>query len=71
VKAFKKAAGFIRGELAGRLSLRFTPELIFKADPSIQIGARINQLLAGLTQEQTGGERDEIAPPGGPEDEGT
>ena len=45
VKAIKKAAGFIRGELASRLRLRAVPELIFKADPSIRIGARINTLL--------------------------
>jgi ribosome-binding factor A len=46
LKAFKKAAGFIRTALAGRLNLRFTPELTFKADQSIRVGARINQLLA-------------------------
>lgn len=45
VKAFKQAGGFIRGELANRLNLRFTPELTFRSDQSIQMGARINELL--------------------------
>ncbi len=45
VKAFKQAGGFIRGELANRLNLRFTPELTFRSDHSIQVGARINELL--------------------------
>jgi len=45
VKAFKQASGFLRGELAGRLKLRVTPELTFKADQSIRIGARINELI--------------------------
>lgn len=42
----KKAAGFLRSNLASRLSVRYTPELFFKIDPSIEEGARINQLLA-------------------------
>ena len=45
LKAFKQASGYIRGELASRLHLRFMPELTFKPDHSIQIGARINELL--------------------------
>ena len=45
MKAFKQAAGFLRGELAGRLNLRFMPELNFKPDRSIQQGARINELI--------------------------
>ncbi|MCL2166301.1 MAG: 30S ribosome-binding factor RbfA [Clostridiales bacterium] len=45
VKAFKQAGGYIRGELAGRLHLRFIPELLFRADNSIRVGARINALI--------------------------
>ena len=44
-KAFRQAGGFIRGELAKRLKLRAMPELSFKLDQSIQIGARINELI--------------------------
>ncbi|MCL2121187.1 MAG: 30S ribosome-binding factor RbfA [Clostridiales bacterium] len=45
VKAFKQAGGYIRGELADRLHLRFIPELLFRADNSIRVGARINALI--------------------------
>ena len=45
VKAFKQASGYLRGELASRLKLRVMPELTFKSDQSIRIGARINELL--------------------------
>ncbi|MCL1804471.1 MAG: 30S ribosome-binding factor RbfA [Clostridiales bacterium] len=53
IKAFKQAAGFIRGELASRMSLRFIPELTFKLDHSIQHGARINELLNEQNREGT------------------
>jgi len=46
----KQAAGYLRSELANRLTLRYTPELIFKFDHSIEEGARINQLLAEQKQ---------------------
>jgi len=45
LKAAKQAGGFIRSEIAGRLRLRVVPELLFKADASIQTGARVNALL--------------------------
>src|SRR5216684_2428459 len=38
VKGLKHAAGFLRRELAGRLVLRFMPELVFKLDMSIEQG---------------------------------
>ncbi len=42
----KQASGYLRSELASRLTIRYMPELIFKFDHSIEIGARIDQLLA-------------------------
>ena len=54
IKAFKQAAGFIRGELAKRMTLRFMPELLFKLDHSIQHGARINELLNQQVNQQGG-----------------
>ena len=53
VAAFKQAAGFIRGELANRMNLRFMPELTFKTDHSIMIGARINELINQQNQPQS------------------
>ncbi len=41
----KKSSGFIRSELAKRVNLRNTPELIFELDDSIEYGARIDSIL--------------------------
>lgn len=48
VKGLKSAAGFIRRELGHRLSLRHTPELLFRATDSIEYGANINRILNDL-----------------------
>ena len=44
-QALKRASGFIRSELARRIRLRFTPELTFKIDDSIEHGVRIANIL--------------------------
>ena len=41
----KKSAGFIRTELAKRVNLRNTPELIFELDDSIEYGVKIDTIL--------------------------
>ena len=41
----KKSAGFIRTELAKRVNLRITPELVFELDESLEYGARIDSIL--------------------------
>ncbi len=41
----KKASGFIRTELAKKINLRNTPELIFELDDSLEYGARIDSIL--------------------------
>src|SRR6266571_3678093 len=43
MKGLKNATGFLRHELAGRLVLRFMPELVFKLDTSIAEGTRITR----------------------------
>lgn len=47
----EKAKGFIRTEIGKRLSLRHTPEVIFKLDESIERGTRIAQILKQLHNE--------------------
>ena len=51
MKALKHATGFLRHELAGRLVLRYMPELVFKLDTSIVQGARILELINKSEQE--------------------
>ena len=45
LKGLKSASGFLRRELGRALQLRYTPELQFIADDSIQYGAHILQVL--------------------------
>lgn len=47
-KGLKSASGWLRHELAMRLRIRNIPELVFEVDHSIEHGAHINRLLAGL-----------------------
>ena len=41
----KKSSGFIRTELAKRINLRITPELVFELDDSLEYGDRIDSIL--------------------------
>ncbi|HAT78984.1 MAG TPA: ribosome-binding factor A, partial [Oscillibacter sp.] len=41
----KSAAGYLRRELGANMSLRYTPELQFIADDSIEYGAHILEML--------------------------
>ena len=47
-KGLRSCSGWLRRELGASLSLRYTPELIFELDHSIEHGAHINQLLEDL-----------------------
>ncbi len=44
----ERAKGFIRSELAKRLRVRHTPEIVFLFDPSLEHGAKISALLKSL-----------------------
>ncbi|MBR3077560.1 MAG: 30S ribosome-binding factor RbfA [Oscillospiraceae bacterium] len=48
LKGLKTAGGYLRHELAERLSLRHTPELVWTEDHSITYGARILDILSKL-----------------------
>ena len=48
LKGLKSAGGWLRRELGASLSLRYTPELIFELDHSIEHGAHINELISRL-----------------------
>ena len=47
-KGLKSCAGWLRKELGSSMSLRYTPELVFEIDHSIEYGAHINELLDSL-----------------------
>ena len=48
----KKSSGFIRSELAKKVTLRNTPELIFELDDSLEYGARIDSILKEILPEK-------------------
>ena len=50
LKGLKSAAGFLRRELGRALQLRYTPELQFIPDDSIQYGAHILEVLRDPNQ---------------------
>ena len=54
LKGLKSASGYLRRELGQSLTLRYTPELVFELDKSIERGARINTLLNTLDMPEDG-----------------
>src|SRR5947209_14264640 len=58
MKALKHATGFLRHELASRLTLRYMPEIVFKLDTSIEQGARILELIREVEREKPVGRED-------------
>jgi len=58
MKALKHATGFLRHELASRLTLRYMPEIVFKLDTSIEQGARILDLIREVAGEKPVGRED-------------
>lgn len=47
----KKSSGYIRSELAKRINLRNTPELIFELDESLEYGAKIDSILNDIMKD--------------------
>ncbi|MBR7146734.1 MAG: 30S ribosome-binding factor RbfA [Oscillospiraceae bacterium] len=50
MRALKSAGGYLRRELGAALRLRYTPELQFLADDSIEYGAHILEVLRDPTR---------------------
>lgn len=55
MEGLKKSSGFIRSELAKRINLRNTPELIFEIDDSMEYGAKIDSILKEILPSETSG----------------
>ena len=52
LKGLKSAAGYLRRELGHALNLRYTPELVFERDDSIDIGAHVLELLRSVEEKE-------------------
>ena len=58
MKALKSAAGFIRHNLGRRVQPRYTPELLFELDTTIEYGVHIASLINQVRKTE-GGQSDE------------
>lgn len=47
----KQATAFIQRQIGRRIRLRYTPEIDFQFDDSLEYGSRIEQLLKSITSE--------------------
>lgn len=54
LKGLNSAAGFIRRELGRNIELRYSPEVVFELDRSIEHGAYINKLLNEVKKKDGG-----------------
>ena len=59
-RGLKSASGWLRRELGSSLSLRYTPELVFELDHSIEYGAHINDMINSLNIRHDGDEENEL-----------
>ena len=57
--ALKKSSGFIRSEIAHKVNLRTTPELIFEFDETIEYGAKIDNIIKDIMKDVSPKEGDE------------
>lgn len=66
LKGLKSAAGFIRREVGHRMDIRYSPELLFEIDSSIERGVYMSKLINDTMQKDNlisnagnGGEKDD------------
>ena len=59
-KGLKSAGGWLRRELGSAMNLRYTPELVFEVDHSIEYGAHISQVISTLDIKHDEEEDDEL-----------
>jgi ribosome-binding factor A len=51
-KGLDSAKGYVRKELGRRMGLRYTPEIMFQFDPSIEYAIHIGEVIHHLEQER-------------------
>jgi ribosome-binding factor A len=51
-KGLDSAKGYIRRELGHRMKLKYTPELIFQFDPSVEYSIHMEELIHHLQEER-------------------
>lgn len=59
-RGLKSASGWLRRELGAVLNLRYTPELVFELDHSIEYGAHISEIIHSLDIRENGETEDDL-----------
>ena len=52
MEGLNSAKGYIRRELGHRMKLKYTPEIVFQFDPSIEYAAHMGELIHRLQEER-------------------
>ncbi len=52
MKGLNSAKGYIRRELGHRIKLKYTPEIVFQFDPSIEYAVHMGKLIHHLQEER-------------------
>jgi ribosome-binding factor A len=52
MKGLDSAKGYVRKELGRRIRLRYTPEIMFQFDPSIEYAIHMEELIQSIHQEK-------------------
>jgi len=52
MKGLNSARGFVRKELGHRIRLRYTPEILFQFDPSIEYAIYMGELIQSIKQKK-------------------
>ncbi len=55
IQTLIRAAGYVRGEIGKRVRLRYTPEINFFLDNSIEYGAHIDSVIKSLKKDESDG----------------
>ena len=58
IQGLKSAVGYVRRELARKVNLRNTPEIIFVLDQSIEYGVKMSHLIDQVTEHDRASEEE-------------
>ena len=53
MEGLQESSGFIRSQVAKKMNLRVTPELVFEIDDSLEYGAKIDSILKEIKEKDT------------------
>ena len=59
MKGLESATGYVRKELGRRIRLRYTPEILFQFDPSIEYAIHMEELIQSIQHDKEPNEGEE------------